>query len=56
MRQRPVLSNEIRLCLEEVFNQDLIRLGDWLGINLNCDNFKESTTKRTLNWVGINDQ
>lgn len=53
MRHRPVLSDEARTMLEGVFNQDLARLGEWLGVELNCTNFKEVTTEHPLNWVAI---
>ena len=56
MQYRPVLSDETRLSIEEVFNQDLACLGDHLGIALNCSNFKEVTSEKSLNWVKVDGQ
>jgi hypothetical protein len=51
MRQRPVLSAENLTTLEDVFNQDLVQLGRWLGVELNCKNFKATTTEQSLDWL-----
>jgi hypothetical protein len=40
---------EIRLC--EVFDRDLARLGSWLGVALDCDNFREVTRAKPLSWT-----
>ncbi len=50
-RHRPVLSNEALAQLEEVFNRDMARVGGWLGVELNCSNFKAVTTGKPLNWA-----
>jgi hypothetical protein len=34
------------------FDDDLGRLGDWLGVDLSCDVFHEVTGARPLEWVG----
>lgn len=51
MRQRPVLSQEIRSALESEFDGDLARLGGWLGAPLSCKKFKQLTGSRELNWI-----
>lgn len=51
MRKRPDLSPSVREALEAVFDEDLARLGDWLGVELNCSRFKEVTAQRTLDWA-----
>ncbi|MEJ1472114.1 MAG: sulfotransferase [Candidatus Sedimenticola sp. (ex Thyasira tokunagai)] len=51
MQKRPVLSEELRAELEAVFDDDLSCLGGWLGSELNCENFKEVTANKELNWV-----
>lgn len=50
MDAKPVLSGETRLTLEKKFDEDLDRLGSWLGKDLNCKNFKEVTTAESLEW------
>ena len=51
MQSRPQL-NEINLLnLTNAFDDDVKKLGDLLGIELNCDNFKENTRSNALNWV-----
>lgn len=40
MRQRPVLNEQAILQLQEIFDQDLCRLNEWFGIEINCENFK----------------
>ena len=51
MRQRPVLGHAVRAALEAEFDHDLRRLGDWLGIQLSCKNFKQATGTGELNWI-----
>jgi len=53
MQQRPRLSEEVLLNLEELFDQDLLRVGGWLGVDLNCRNFKQVTAEKTPDWVFI---
>jgi hypothetical protein len=55
MEQRPELSERNLANLEEVFNRELERLGEWLGVRLDCQNFKEITMKKPLNWIEIDD-
>lgn len=51
IRNRPKLSDEIQAGLEVTFNQDLEKLGNCLGIELNCKNFKHITSSTNLNWT-----
>jgi len=51
MKQRPELGQQARADLESVFDQDLARLGSWLGQELDCRNFKAVTATRPLDWV-----
>jgi len=51
MRQRPLLSQEVRSTLEASFDRDLARLGEWLGQPLSCQDFKQITKTRELNWA-----
>lgn len=55
MKKRPVLSDETKILLETKFNQDLEQLGKWLGVSLCCDNFKQLTGSRDLEWVAFDD-
>lgn len=51
MRKRPVLSEEVRLRLEAKFDRDLAQLGMWLGVDLDCQNFKQLTSSAPLDWI-----
>ncbi|MDH4234623.1 MAG: sulfotransferase [Gallionella sp.] len=51
MRNRPVLGAEDRARLEAEFDRDLAQLGKWLGVGLDCQNFKQATSAESLNWV-----
>jgi hypothetical protein len=55
MEQRPELSERNLANLEEVFDRELGRLGEWLGVCLNCQNYKEVTMRKPLNWVETDD-
>ena len=55
MKNRPEISRRSRNRLEGLFDEDLAQLGEWLGIELNCANFKEVTTKQSLNWIASDD-
>jgi hypothetical protein len=50
IRKRPELSNDVRKKLVIEFDNDLFRLGQWLGIELNCANFSEITEKYRYEW------
>jgi len=47
---RPTLSEFEQRRLEREFDEDLGRLGTWLGVDLNCKNFKAVTRERSLEW------
>ena len=51
MQERPELSAENLTYLTDVFNADLVVLGNWLGIDLTCENFKEVTMHQAHDWV-----
>lgn len=51
MQERPVLGIELRTQLEVNFDRDLAQLGKRLGQELNCKNFKQSTSSSSLNWI-----
>lgn len=54
-QKRPVLNEQTRTRLEEQFDRDLAQLGQWLGVDLNCKNFKQTTAATTLSWVIMNE-
>ena len=45
MQQRPQISDVQREHITEIFDRDLKVVGDWLGIELTCDNFKQGFRK-----------
>lgn len=49
MKHRPLLDEQTTRHLEELFNKDLQKLGDLLGISLNCENYHNIVTKQPLN-------
>lgn len=51
MRERPQLSDFERARLEREFDADLATLGQWLGADLSCQNFKKVTRDRSLEWA-----
>ena len=53
LRKRPVLGEQVRAELEAVFDEDLARLGRWLGCPLNCANFKSATAAEPLEWISV---
>lgn len=50
MKNKPQLDTKNREYLKSIFDEDLKRLGDWLGVELNCDNYKEVVKQSELNW------
>lgn len=50
MREKPVLSDAERARLEAIIDVDLARLGELLGVPLNCANFKSTVRDQELNW------
>ena len=50
MKHRPELSQSSRARLVEEFDSDLARLGQWLGLELNCGNFKTIARQSAARW------
>lgn len=50
MNDRPKLPEARRQQLEMTFDEDLARLGAWLGWSLSCSNFAEATRDRVPQW------
>lgn len=53
MKKKPELEPQQIEKLQVIFDQDLAILGSWLGISLNCKNFKTVVKNEPKNWVGI---
>lgn len=51
MKTRPEISSQSLQYIEHIFNEDLVKLGGWLGVDLNCKNFKAVTSQKPLEWV-----
>lgn len=51
MRQRPMLGDEALARLGAEFDRDLEQLGKWLGTRIDCQNFKQVTSEKSLNWI-----
>jgi len=51
MPSRPDLTSATRARLEDSFNEDLAVISEWVGVDINCSNFKEVTRNRVLDWV-----
>jgi len=49
-QKRPELNSENLLKIEKILNEDLKFLSDWLGVEINCKNFKEVTSNNLLDW------
>ena len=56
MQERPVISEENISKLEAIFDKDLAILGEWLGVDINCHNFKELNASHSLEWASDNDK
>ncbi|MFM7575727.1 MAG: sulfotransferase, partial [Microcystaceae cyanobacterium] len=50
MKDKPQLSAESLVYLQEKFDPDLAILGQWFGIELTCQNFKKHVTSQVLDW------
>ncbi len=48
---RPVISQEQRQRLAKLFDDDLARLGSWLGTELNCENFYDKVGSVSGRWT-----
>lgn len=53
MRDRPQLSSQNLQWLESVFDPSLSRLGKWLGVELNCENFCKVTLDLVPEWGDV---
>jgi sulfotransferase family protein len=51
--ERPRLRSESVDRLRAVFDDDLARLGDWLGIALDCEHFSELVLAGPSEWAGL---
>lgn len=51
IKKKPELTTENIEKLKTIFDQDLAILGTWLGVELTCDNFQETVTNSSLNWI-----
>lgn len=49
--EAPELSPELKSRLCDEFDADLNRLGSWLGVDLNCENFDRATECRPWEWA-----
>jgi hypothetical protein len=47
----PPLPPDLMARLRDRFDDDLARLGDWLGVRLDCEVFRQVTQARPLDWV-----
>ncbi len=50
MKEKPQLSPDSLVYLQQQFDPDLAILGQWFGIELTCQNFKNQVTSQVLNW------
>jgi hypothetical protein len=50
----PSLSRDLEARLRDLFDEDLERLGNWLGIVLNCERFRDAVQDRPYDWVRKN--
>lgn len=54
IKDKPQLTpNNIKV-LQEIFDEDLAKLGNWLGMELNCQNFKEVVKLASRDWSNSN--
>jgi hypothetical protein len=49
----PRLTPALEARLREVFDADLAQLGSWLGVHLDCENFRESTAGPAREWAEL---
>jgi Sulfotransferase domain len=53
IKERPVLSEKSLQRLRETFDRDLEQLGQWLGVELSCSNFRELAMTVTGDWASV---
>jgi hypothetical protein len=51
MTKRPTLSSATARRLEALFDEDLRLLSDWLGTDITCATFDETTSRGDLDWA-----
>ena len=51
IKERPQLSPAALARVQTVFDQDLSRLGRWLGIELSCERFRTAAQAGPLIWM-----
>jgi len=51
MQERPVIDEAHVEYLTKLFNKDLAVLGEYLGAELSCANYKQVVTKQNFNWL-----
>ena len=51
MTERPELNEASQAKLEQKFDQDLMQLGTWFGMDLNCSNWKSKAKDAQPQWV-----
>lgn len=50
MQDRPVINDDHIKELTTYFNKDLAKLGHWFGVDINCENFKETVKNKEFIW------
>jgi hypothetical protein len=50
MKQRPAITGSALTNLEQLLDEDLARVGDWLGIQLDCQHFRAAVSGQSHNW------
>lgn len=50
LKEKPQLTKKSIEYLQPIFNQDLQLLGQWLGVELNCDNYMQVVKEIELYW------
>jgi hypothetical protein len=53
IKERPQLSPATLAHVQEIFDQDLARLGRWLGIELSCERFPTAVQAQPLTWMEV---
>jgi len=51
MKESPVIEAANAARLESIFDEDLRTLSEWLNVDLNCKNFNEKTSCKSLEWA-----
>lgn len=51
--EAPTVPADLLDRLGALFDDDLARLGEWLGVGLSCDDFRQVVESRPIEWAGI---